>query len=661
MLTLGIEAWCGGIIVAAGSGQELVHWHTAKLIIKSFVPFPWLFFSLTYLRGDYRRHAWRWRVPLALSLVIPLALAVVCRGTFVSGLAIGDSRGWIHYSTGALWLMSLVMLSNILTLTNLERTLRAAVGTVRWKIKFAMLGLGVIFGTKIYTNSQALLYSGFDPGLIVWETTALIIGCSLLAVAWLRQGFADIQIYPSRAVLQRSVTIVLSGAYLLVVGILARLAESLGGWGNFQFQALIVIAGCTIFAACFLSDRIRQRIRNFISRNFSRPHYDSHALWRSVTRRVCTAADPAACCSECVKIVAETFQVLSVSVWLYDDQLGGLVWQTSSGHSSPAAGDNVAGGAAVLDGLRKCQGPFDLEKDCPDWAEPIKACSTPHFNKGGGVWCLPLVAGPQVLGAVVLADRVNGVLYTTEELDLLACIADQMAFDLANLKLTEELLQRREMEAFQHMSTFFIHDLKNTAASLTLMLRNFPAHYDDPAFREDALRGIANTVTKLNSIIERLGTLRGQPTGKPVPTDLVELVNSAIAAHTPPSEIELITSLAPVPPVNADPHQIESVVANLILNAVDAILPGSGRISLSTTVHDGQSVLSVTDTGHGMTPEFISQSLFKPFCTTKKKGLGIGMFQSRMIVGAHGGHLQVESQPGKGTTFRILLPSVSPL
>jgi hypothetical protein len=66
--------------------------------------------------------------------------------------------------------------------------------------------------------------------------------------------------------------------------------------------------------------------------------------------------------------------------------------------------------------------------------------------------------------------------------------------------------------------------------------------------------------------------------------------------------------------------------------------------------------LLVADNGCGMTPEFLSRALFRPFQTTKKKGLGIGMFQSKMIIEAHGGRIEVESEVRKGTTFRVLLP-----
>ena len=90
-----------------------------------------------------------------------------------------------------------------------------------------------------------------------------------------------------------------------------------------------------------------------------------------------------------------------------------------------------------------------------------------------------------LLGVIILADRVNGVPYSREERELLKCIGDQAAAGLSNRSLTEALLQAKELEAFQTMSTFFVHDLKNAANSLNLMLGNIPKHFDDPEFRKD--------------------------------------------------------------------------------------------------------------------------------------------------------------------------------
>ena len=104
-----------------------------------------------------------------------------------------------------------------------------------------------------------------------------------------------------------------------------------------------------------------------------------------------------------------------------------------------------------------------------------------------------------------------------------------------------------------------------------------------------------------------------------------------------------------------DPEQMLKVVTNLVLNATEAVA-GRGQVRVETNPRDGWTVLAVADNGCGMSAEFINRSLFRPFQTTKKSGLGIGMFQSRMIVEAHGGRIEVESEVGKGTVFRVWLP-----
>jgi len=109
------------------------------------------------------------------------------------------------------------------------------------------------------------------------------------------------------------------------------------------------------------------------------------------------------------------------------------------------------------------------------------------------------------------------------------------------------------------------------------------------------------------------------------------------------------------PKLKVDRGQFGSVITNLLLNARDAVGPG-GEVRIETRQSDSWAIVSVADNGCGMSPGFLRTSLFRPFQTTKKKGLGIGMFQSKMIVEAHRGKIQVESEPGAGTTFRVMLP-----
>ena len=205
------------------------------------------------------------------------------------------------------------------------------------------------------------------------------------------------------------------------------------------------------------------------------------------------------------------------------------------------------------------------------------------------------------------------------------------------------------------MSTFFIHDLKNAAASVNLTLKNLPKHFDDPAFRGDALRAVGNTAKRIDDMIARLSALRERPGASLQDTDLNQIVSDALGSVDPIPRIEVARELQTVPPLRVDKEQIQSVITNLVLNAQEA-MGSEGRVLVRTEHREGQVILSVSDNGCGMTPSFVNDSLFRPFQSTKKKGLGIGLFQSRTIVQAHGGRVQVESQPGKGTTFQVSFP-----
>ena len=226
---------------------------------------------------------------------------------------------------------------------------------------------------------------------------------------------------------------------------------------------------------------------------------------------------------------------------------------------------------------------------------------------------------------------------------------------LRTLSLTEQVAHARELQAFQAMSAFLVHDLKNTASTLSLMLRNMAVHFDNPAFREDALRGLSRSVEHINDLISRLTLLRHKLEIHKRACDLSEIVRAALKNLGELSAIRIEEDHQPLPRLGLDAQQMESVLTNLLFNARDSIT-GEGVIRVQTEPRGRWAVLSIQDTGCGMTPEFLAQNLFRPFQTTKKRGLGIGMFQAKTIVEAHGGRIEAQSVPGSGSTFRIWLP-----
>lgn len=661
MAVLGLDSLFTGLSLLARDMADALRWLTLGLVTKSLVPAAWLGFSLTYSRGNARATLARWGIPLALVAAAPLALSLGFRDSLLEVVTVADTPAvMLRFGLVARLLNILLLLAFIIVLMNVEQTFRAAVGTMRWRIKMVVVGLAVIFGAHLYVRSQAVLFSAYDVALTTIESTGLLVGCLLLALAYARTGFAEADVYPSRTVLRSSLTVIIAGSYLFIVGVLAQLARRFGGAESFQMQALIVLLGMAGLAVLLLSDRFRQKVYAFVGKHFRQAQHDSVRIWAGLSRRLATVTGETALSTLSARFISETFDTLSVAVWLIDDSTGRLTRSTSTAPPPGASGGVEAvrtAADAVAAGLAARGEPFDLDAVREPWADQFRRLNPKTFTERSlGRLCVPLSAGERLLGAIVLADRVNGLAYSAEDLELLRCIGDQVSSALLNLRLADEVGHAREMEAFRTMSAFFVHDLKNAAASLNLTLKNLPVHFDNPAFREDALRSVGNTARRIDGMIERLSALRQRPELKQVVTDVNGLVTETIDRLNQLQGVKLSTHLGQVPPVAADREQLGAVVANLLLNARDAVANG-GTITVSTLAQAGRVVLSVADNGRGMSEEFVRDALFRPFQSTKKDGLGIGMFQARLIVEAHRGTIHVDSEAGRGTTFRVSLPA----
>ena len=675
MAVLGVDSLFTGFGLRGIELSDVLRWLTLALVARSFLPAAWLGFSLTYSRGDYRESLARWRIPLAVAALLPIGLSLGFRDDLLRVVTAGPTGQVLQLRFGTIGtaLNVVLLVAFVLVLMNLELTFRSAVGTMRWRIKYVVLGLAAIFGAYLYVASEAILFSAYDMALSGVESSGLLVGCLFLALAYARTGFAEIDVYPSRVVLRSSLTVLIVGGYLFIVGVLAQVVRRFGGAESFHFQVFVVLLGMAGLAVLLLSDRLRQRVHGFVGRHFMKAQHDSVRIWTEFSRRLASVNDRAGLCAASARLISETFDVLSVTIWLLDEQKEQLqVGASTSRRPDETADGNppASASSAVAAGLTaRPPSPFALEQVDEPWAGELRELNPSSFPNGGHRWCVPMRTGEQIVGVLVLADRVNGAAYTVEELELLQCIADQVTSVLLNLRLANEVARARELEAFRTMSAFFVHDLKNAAASLNLMLKNLPVHFDDPAFRADALRGVGNTARRIDEMIARLSALRQRPDFKPVEADLNALVSEAVDRLEGMPQVELTKELQALPKILADREQIQSVVTNLLLNARDAVCGERGenhasrttrhvgRIQVRTDHRGGRVVLSVADNGCGMSPAFLKESLFRPFQSTKKKGLGIGMFQSRMIVEAHGGSIQVESETGKGTTVRVSFPA----
>jgi signal transduction histidine kinase len=223
--------------------------------------------------------------------------------------------------------------------------------------------------------------------------------------------------------------------------------------------------------------------------------------------------------------------------------------------------------------------------------------------------------------------------------------------------------ESRQFESFVRLSAMLTHDLKNAIEGLSLTVGNMERHFDNPQFRADAMKGLTSATDKLKALVARLGkpltSLSGEHK-RPANVDLVPILQRVIAMTAEPmrGKHKIVTRLPSSLYALVDAARIEEVMENLVLNALEAMDKGGTLTIEAGEMPNGAPMFSVSDTGHGMTQTFIETRLFRPFSTTKKTGIGLGLYTCREVIKASAGSIDVDSVEGAGTTFRVVLPSI---
>jgi putative PEP-CTERM system histidine kinase len=609
-------------------------------------PLPWLAFSVVFGRAHPTEQLRTWRVWLGATAAASLAfLGLLSAGQFLTAdLTLRDS---------AVWFSIFRLLALTAALANLERTARSADQTQRFRMKYFLLGLGAIFAVAIFRLSQVILYSSVEQWIAPLFSTVAIIGCALMTFAVVRLRLFDVDIALSRYVVYKSVAVILVGAYLLGVGLVAQIVTSLGGPSSAYWDALIVVVSLIALAVVLLSYDVRHRVKRLISRHFFREKYDYREKWLELTERLSSKPTVESIAPALAAVLFETFWIRDTYLWLADEGERQLVLTTLH-----PASDALRWEPAALAALKACDAPLVLDRSpgartpLPAGA-PVEALRTLPINI-----LVPLVVQDRLVGALGLTLPQGSPSLDDEDLDLLKTISKQAAKSLLNAQLLQQLVASKELESFHAFSTFLLHDLKNFVSMLSLLVDNMGRNFDNPVFRQDALNNLSQTVNKMKRLMERLRALAQQPPPALEAVDLSRLGRSVLEELKPSLRARVVFDpWQDVPAVRADPAQLRQVLINLVLNAEEAV-DGRGEIRVSTRVDNGAVVCAVSDNGRGIPRDFLEERLFKPFATTKSGGFGVGLYQCKTIVEAHGGRVSADSRVGEGTTLWFSLPAM---
>jgi putative PEP-CTERM system histidine kinase len=279
------------------------------------------------------------------------------------------------------------------------------------------------------------------------------------------------------------------------------------------------------------------------------------------------------------------------------------------------------------------------------------------LRQSGDAWAgIPLVHNDRLVGLVILDHPVPRREMDWEDYDLFRTAGIQAASYIAEAQSQEALANAQRFDEFNRRFAFIMHDIKNLVSQLSLVARNAERHAGNPAFRADMVATLQSSVRKMNELLARLSRGNGleaeAQTPRPVPVQpIVAAVAEAKRRHHP---VQVIGDARLM--VTADPARLEQALSHLVQNAIDASA-AEAPVRIAFAAKGTEIAIDVVDSGHGMSSDFVRTRLFQPFASTKENGFGVGAFETRTLIAAMGGRIDVASREGEGSCFTIFLPA----
>lgn len=534
----------------------------------------------------------------------------------------------------------------------LEQVYRSVSDDVRWSLKPLCLGLAGTFLFDLYVFSQAVLFNRPDLDAV---SVRGLLHAFMVPLMWMSvTGRSDWvgKVRVSRTAVFHSATLVLAGLYLIFISAVGYYVRYFGGdWGRALQLALVSVASVGMMVLV-MSGTVRSRLRVTLGKHFFRYRYDYREEWLRFTQTLSDHRSPLDMGQRVIRGLADMLESPAGCLWLRGT--GESALRCSAVWNMPAPKDKEEADSAFCRFLLQSGWVINLQEyrsfpqrygdlALPAWLHEIRQA-----------WLIvPLTVGEELTGFVVLASARANVDVNWEVNDLLKTAGRQAASFLAQMQATEALLEVRKFDAFNKMSAFVVHDLKNIVTQLSLMMKNAKRLQGNPEFQQDMLMTVENSLDKMRQLMLQLRE-GAKPTGTVHGVALAGIAER-IARVAEGRGRQLALDLDEQPVARGQDERLERIIGHMVQNAFDATDP-PGRVWLRLGRESGMALVEVGDTGRGMSDEFVRERLFKPFQTTKQAGMGIGAYESYQYVQELGGKIQVDSELDRGTVIKILLP-----
>jgi putative PEP-CTERM system histidine kinase len=556
-----------------------------------------------------------------------------------------------------LWLIGVgvrlgIAVCNILLLENLYFNTPPE---ARWHINLLCVALGGMFLYDLVLYSDAALFHAISRPLFESRAPAAMIAAPLIAIAAVRDRRWAVDIHVSREVVFHSLTLVISGVFLMGLAVTGEVFRRGGAeWGH-VVEVSLLCAGVVVIAVLLTSGSMRSRMRGVLVDNFFSHRYDYRREWM---RCIDTLTAPDAFVGLHKRAVSAVAEVVdSPAGVLFVRAPEDVAFQWAGSLNTPAVTAPIPPGhdlvAAFADGDR-----IAVLEELPGAAS--------WFPETPRAWlAVPLNHFGNLIGFVLLTRSRAPFKLDHEVFQLLRVVGREVASRVAEQRAAQILSQTRELRDYSQRFAFVLHDIKNVSGQLSMLLANAEVHADNPEFQRDMLATVRASVGKITRLLSRLQADRQERSHALIdPVErLTEIVETAQMVRSPGRESLGVQVVGPTRngalPVGIaiDAESFDAVAAHLLNNAIEASPPGT-QVRVEVRPEALSMVIDIADEGPGMTPEFIRDELFRPFASTKGDGHGIGVYQARELLREAGGDLLVLSRVGSGTTMRLLLPMV---
>jgi putative PEP-CTERM system histidine kinase len=633
----------------------MVVW-AAIMMRNSFVSQP--SFLAVYLPEFVRNAVLLWLVFSVAGNSIPRWFRIAYYVAACSMLAIALGSGLGLSSNGDLLLARSGLVFSFAGLASLEQTIRNARSEARTTLRYLILGLGILFAYDLFLYSQVELLDRIR--MDAWAARGIIdaFAAPLIAVAISRNPTWSIRIFVSRQVVFYSTTFLAVGIYLLFVSFGGYYVRIVGGtWGGLG-QILFFAGSLLVLASVLFSQPMRRRAMVFISKHFYQNKYDYRIEWLRFVQTLSTNTT-LDIRSNAVHAIAQTMGSPGGVLYMPDESGKRFVPVASWPDLGASEGaQEIDGDEEIIRILEQRQWIVDLQEFrlTPDVYQNISlpACLARHATAR---IVSPVLELNRLAGFVVLNESAPPFNLMYEDRDLLKTLGSHVATYLAQHEASGKLAENRQFEAYNKLTTFMMHDLKNSVAQMKLIVSNAARHKHNPEFIDDTIATIANAADRMTRLIEQLKSESLTTSIRRV--DINDLATAVAARCADRKPVPTVVVAARPAFVVADSERLTSVIEHVIRNAQDAT-PDHGRVDVTIECEGGRVRLLVSDTGDGMDAHFLRDRLFKPFDSTKgSKGMGIGAYQVREYVRSLGGDVEVRSSPGSGTSFGLVFSGLT--